>query len=241
MESARFAAAMGVLECTPCRTNPPAFVRAVAFGLYDSELREMLHALKFYGMRRVADHVLGQWMAEAVLQLEGQAATELVVAPVPLFHERERERGFNQSVLLARAALKELSRLRSGWKLELRPEALVRVRNTRPQYALAPRERQRNLTGAFRVGEKQLVKGREVLLIDDIFTTGATANACARVLLRAGAANVWVATVARAQPESTQALQSSVARWDMAPIQAKEQQPSAREDNNRAKDGFRPR
>ena len=231
MESARFAAAMGAEECTSCRMNPPDFARAVAFGLYDSEMREMLLGLKFHGMRRVADQVLGQWMAEAVLQLKGQAAPELVVVPVPLFHERERERGFNQSLLLARAALQELFRSHSGWKLELRPEVLVRVRDTRPQYALGPRERQRNLKGAFRVSDKMMVAGREVLLIDDIFTTGATANACARVLLRAGAAKVWVATVARAQPESTRALEATVARWDMAPVRAREQQISFGNDN----------
>lgn len=214
MESARFAASLGAVECTRCRTEPPAFARAVAFAPYDDEMREMLHALKFDGMRRVADHVLGAWMAETMLQLESEAARKLVVVPVPLFRERERERGFNQALLLARAGIRRLRKLRPGWQLELRPELLQRVRDTRPMYALGPEQRRRNLQGAFRVSDPTRVQDREVLLVDDILTTGATVEACARALLRAGAAKVWVATVARAQPEGVRVVEATVARWD---------------------------
>ncbi len=222
MESARFAAAMGVGECTQCRVNPPDFARAVAFGSYDHEMREMLHALKFDGMRRVAEHALGRWMAEAVLQLQAEAAGELVVVPVPLFHERQRQRGFNQAELLAHSAVKRLAKLQPAWKLDLRPAALTRVRDTRALFALRPDQRRRSLAGAFKIGDAEAVRGREVLLVDDILTTGATVNACARVLLRAGAERVWVATVARAQPENTRALESSVTRWDAVPPRTKE-------------------
>ncbi len=214
MESARFAAAMGARECTACRAEPPEFARAVAYALYDDELREMLHALKFHGMRRIAEHVLGDWIAEAVLKLEFEAARELVVVPVPLFRDRERQRGFNQAGLLAQTAVKRLRTLRPGWRLELRPEALVRVKDTRALYALRPDQRRRNLAGAFAIGKAEAVAGREVLLIDDLLTTGATANACVRVLRRAGATRVWVATVARAQSENPRAVVRSVARWD---------------------------
>ncbi len=219
MESARFAASLGAHECTPCRMSPPAFARAVAFGSYDNEMREMLHALKFDGMRRVAEHVLGDWMAEAILKLEGEAAGELLVIPVPLFRDRERGRGFNQSGLLAASAVKRLRKLRPGWKLVLAPDALRRVRDTRPQFALGAAQRQANLNGAFRAERPERLKGREVLLIDDILTSGATANACSRALLRAGAGKVWVATVARAQPESVRAMEASVARWDMSVVE----------------------
>ncbi|MGI4830525.1 MAG: ComF family protein [Janthinobacterium lividum] len=215
MESARFAASMGTGECTMCRVHPPAFARAVAFGSYDDEMREMLHALKFNGMRRVAEHVLGRWVAEAVLQLQADAADHLIVVPVPLFRERERQRGFNQAGLLAQSGLQRLKELRPAWKFELRPEALLWVRNTRALYELRPDQRRRSLESAFRIGDAALVRDREVLLVDDIFTTGATANACARVLLRAGAAKVWVVTVARAQPESVRAVAENVARWDV--------------------------
>lgn len=215
MESMRFAASMGVHECTPCQTTPPAFARAVSFGSYDNEMREMLHALKFNGMRRVAEHVLGDWVAAAILQLEGDAASELVVVPVPLFRDRERKRGFNQAALLGEAGVKRLAKLRPGWRLELKADALVRVKDTRALYALRPDQRRRNLAGAFRIGNAEAVRGREVLLIDDLLTTGATANICAKVLLRAGAEKVWVATVARAQPESVRSVTKSLASWDL--------------------------
>ncbi len=217
MESARFADSMGVTECTACRLAPPPFARAVSFGSYDSEMREMLHTLKFGGMARVAEHVLGDWMATALLKLEGDAARELVMVPVPLFRERERQRGFNQADLLGRAALRRFRKLRPAWKLDLRPEALVRVKDTRALYAQRPGQRRRGLKGAFRIGDAEAVRGREVVLLDDILTTGATARECAKVLLSAGALKVWVATVARAQPESLRAVELSVARWDAPP------------------------
>jgi ComF family protein len=204
MESARFAAAMGASECTMCRLAPPKFDRAVAFATYDKEMREMLHLLKFSGMRGVAEHVLGVGMAAAVRKLRGVAAGDLVVIPVPLFAARERKRGFNQAKLLAEAAVKRLRRLEPKWRLSLRGEVLSRVKDTPALYDLNPAQRRRNLQGAFRVVDAEAVRGREVLLIDDIMTTGATARECARVLKHAGAARVWVATAAKAQPESVQ-------------------------------------
>jgi predicted phosphoribosyltransferase len=100
---------------------------------------------------------------------------------------------------------------------------LQRVKDTQALYALGPTERRRNLRGAFRVVDAEAVRGREVLLIDDIMTTGATARECARVLKRAGAAKVWVVTAAKAQPESVQSAvrhdagqhdNESFAMWD---------------------------
>ena len=218
MESARFAAAMGESECTMCRLAPPKFDRAVAFANYDNETREMLHLLKFSGMRGVADHVLGVGMASAVLKLRPVAASYLIVIPVPLFAARERKRGFNQAHLLAKAAVKCLRRLEPGWTLCLKGEVLNRVKDTPALYDLNPAQRRRNLQGAFRVVDAEAVRGRDVLLIDDIMTTGATARECARVLKLAGAAKVWVATAAKAQPESIQnAVQHEAdgfAMWD---------------------------
>jgi ComF family protein len=215
MESARFAAALGTTECTMCRLAPPEFERAVAYAEYDAELREMLHLLKFNGMREMAGHLLGRWLAAAIVKLDGQAARELVVVPVPLFAARERSRGFNQAGLLASAAVRRLKRVRKDWKLSLVPGALKRVKDTGALFTMQPHQRRRSLRGAFRVADADAVRGREVLLIDDILTTGATARECARVLLKAGAAKVWVATVARAQPESVRlASEEMVARWD---------------------------
>jgi ComF family protein len=228
MESLRFAASMGVAECTACQVTPPAFAKAVAFAPYHDEMREMLHALKFSGARRVAEHVLSEWLAEAVRKLEPDAGRDLVVVPVPLFRGRERKRGFNQAALLAEASVKRLKKVCPGWRLELRPQALLRVKDTRAMFALGPDQRRRNLEGAFKVGDAEAVRGREVLLIDDLLTTGATANMCAKVLLGAGAEKVWVATVARAQPESVQAVATSVARWD-APVVARGNADSVRD------------
>jgi ComF family protein len=203
MESARFAAALGIDECTMCRLAPPEFSKAVAFAPYDNEMREMLHLLKFAGRRRMAKHLLGERLALAMLKLRHFAADDLLVLPVPLFAARERERGFNQARLLAEAAVRSLRRSTPGWKLILRDDVLLRVKDTRALYRLNPTQRRNSLRGAFQVAasKRSVLSGREVLLVDDIMTTGATARTCARVLLRAGASRVWAATVAKAQPE----------------------------------------
>jgi ComF family protein len=226
MESARFAAAMGVSECTMCRLAPPQFDRAVSFANYEDEMRRMLHLLKFEGMRGVAEHVLGEAMVAAARKLRRDAADELVVVPVPLFAARERTRGFNQARLLAEAAVKRLRRAEPGWGLRLGSGVLERVKDTQALYALNPTQRRASLKGAFRVANVEAVRGREVLLIDDIMTTGATARECARVLKRAGAAKVWVVTAAKAQPESVLSTAQhdarrqdadGVAMWDAVP------------------------
>ncbi len=260
MESARFAAAMGMSECTACRLAPPPFDRAVSFANYDGEMRRILHLLKFEGMRGVAQHVLGDALAQAAQRLRagshGQPesapqqpaamagsgsplwepevavepgtstqfpADQVLVVPVPLFATREKKRGYNQAKLLAEAAIAALRRREPRWELRLCPGALQRVKDTPTLYALNPRQRRTNLRGAFAVCDAEAVRGREVLLIDDIMTTGATARECARVLKQAGAAKVWVVTAARALPDEVrgagqpdrfpQAMQG-VAIWD---------------------------
>lgn len=186
------------------------FERAVAYAAYEDELREMVHLLKYERMRPVAD-LLGVHLAEAVWMLREQAARELVVIAVPLFPSKERVRGYNQSVLLADAAIAHLRVLAPGWSLRRVDGVLTRRRDTRSQFELNTRSRRRNLEGAFAVDAAKLTPGCEVLLIDDIYTTGATARECSRVLRRAGAAKVWVATLARAQ-------KATVAMWEQRPV-----------------------
>ena len=214
LESVRFAGqapAEGVL-CAACRMAPPMFERAVAHAVYRDELRQMIHLLKYERMHTVA-RLLGGMLAESILTLEGEAAHELVVIAVPLFPAKQRQRGYNQSELLADAALAELSRIRPGWGLRRAGDLLERRRDTRSQFELSPRGRRRNLEGAFAVDTSKFPLGCEVLLVDDIYTTGATARECARVLRRAGARKVWVATLARAQT-------ATVAMWDDSLLRA---------------------
>lgn len=199
-----------------CRLAPPEFERAVAGGDYDDEMREMLHLLKFAGRGALAELVLGERVARAMLLLRASAAKELVVVPVPLFAARERERGYNQALLLARAAVRRVEKMAPEWRLRMEAGVLQRVKETRSLYRMSRRQRRASLSGAFRVVRSEAVRGREVLLVDDIMTTGATARECARVLMRAGAAKVWVATAAKVQPEGVRSEQmepAEVAMW----------------------------
>lgn len=188
-------------QCGMCRRVEPLFARAAAYGSYESGLRELIHLLKFGGMRPAAN-VLGRMLAEAITRLEPEFPAEgVVVVPVPLHRTKLRQRGFNQAEMIARAATKNNP---ARDRLRLCAGVLERTRETASQIGLTGHQRRENLRGAFRASQREPVQGREVLVVDDVFTTGATVSECARVLRRAGATKVWVATVARTLKISAQ-------------------------------------
>ena len=171
--------------CAACASDPPAYDYARAAAVYEGGLRDALHAFKFSGRRALASPLGDLATEQCAASLPGRIDA---LVPVPLARERERERGFNQSALLARRIGRRLAvPVRSGW--------LARVRSTRPQSDLSAVERRANVRGAFRASHR--VTDRHVLLVDDILTTGATLDACARALRAAGASRIGVLTVAR--------------------------------------------
>lgn len=174
--------------CEACRRRRPRFSYARAVTLYGERVREALHVLKFRGRTTMAQP-LGDLLAEAGSSMVPVKDVDCLV-PVPLHPSREAERGFNQSVLLAR-------RVGRRWGIPIEAKVLRRQRSTRPQTDLDADERRANVKGAFELRRPDAVEGRHVLLVDDVLTTGATAAECARVLLNGGAATVGVLTVAR--------------------------------------------
>jgi ComF family protein len=186
-EGARGAGAAGpeAVRCRRCEAEE--FTAARACGLYEGALRAAVLSLKrepHVGARVL--RLLRETRARAPLDAAD------VIMPAPLHPERERERRFNQAAVLARA-------LGKGSRLPLDEQSLVRVTHTaRHRAGMDRRARRETVEDAFRVTRPRLVEGRSILLVDDVFTTGATASACARALKEAGASEVFVLTVARA-------------------------------------------
>ncbi|MGQ9779230.1 MAG: double zinc ribbon domain-containing protein [Bacillota bacterium] len=174
--------------CPECERERLFFARARAVCLYDGPARAYLHEVKFRRSLTLARALAG------LLALYAREEKELfhpyeVIVPVPLHAEREMERGFNQAAVMATAVGEALRRpVLNG--------VLIRSRQTEAQSRLDRRGRRENVRGAFRVTVPAAIAGRRALLIDDIMTTGYTASECARVMLRAGAVEIGVLTLA---------------------------------------------
>ena len=176
--------------CLSCQKMPPAFDQARALALYRGPLAEAVRRFKYRRHWATGAALAGFLAQTAPLNWLGGFG---VLAPVPLHPRRLVVRGFNQAAVLGRGLARKSH-------LRLAPRLLKRLRHTRPQVGLNPLARRQNVAGAFAVrpADAPRLKGASVLLLDDVFTTGATADECARVLKRAGAVKVGVLTLVRA-------------------------------------------
>lgn len=172
--------------CGACLMAPPRFTAARAAMAYDGSARAVLLGFK-HGDRQYLARVMAPQLVRAGVGWLGPGA---LLVPVPLHRWRLWRRGFNQAAVLAQAVGR-----RSATPVAV--DALVRVRATELSRGLGRGARARNVRGAFRVGRPAAVAGRDIVLVDDVLTTGATAEACARMLFRAGAHSVRVLTWAR--------------------------------------------
>ncbi|MAK63260.1 MAG: phosphoribosyltransferase [Maricaulis sp.] len=175
-----------VHACAPCLARPPRYDGARAPLAYDAASRSLVLGFKHGGRPEWVDR-FAAWMAMSAPDVLAQAD---VLVPVPLHWRRLWARRYNQSLLLARALAR-----RTGHAVEA--DALLRRKPTPSQAGQSARSRRRNVAGAFFVAKPESVRDRRLVLIDDVLTTGATANACARQLKRAGAKSVYLMTLCR--------------------------------------------
>jgi ComF family protein len=175
--------------CGACVTHRKYFTIARALGAFEGSLQEAIHRWKYEGKTYLTPF-FAEWMAEGLNRYWEPGSFDLLI-PVPLHTQRLRERGFNQALLL----VKDLSR-RTG--IPYQKTILQKKKLTIPQVNLSGAEREKGLRGAFNVIEKEKLLGMSVLLVDDVYTTGATVNECSKMLLRGGAERVDVFTLAHA-------------------------------------------
>ena len=175
-------------RCVNCRTRPPSYTQAWTLYPYQSPLKEAIGLFKYRS--KIA-------LARPIANLMSAALRSVphidIIIPVPLHSTRLREREYNQSLLLAQ-------HLSHHFHIPLIYTALIRTRLTAPQTSLKRKDRLKNLRQSFLVTSSQLIGGKSILLVDDVFTTGTTVNECAKTLRKAGSGNVYVVTLARMIP-----------------------------------------
>jgi len=176
--------------CGVCLRRPPVYTWARAVVCYEAPVSQLLHRLKYAADTRTLP-VLAQVVTPLTETLRGhfQGESDRVI-PVPLFSARLKNRGLNQSLLLARLFFPQAGNA-------LLVDALIRTRNTPPQTTLDGLARRRNLRAAFAVRDPAAIQGRRIFLVDDVLTTGTTVIECGKALKAAGAAEIRVVTVAR--------------------------------------------
>ena len=176
--------------CVQCILDPPVFSGARSFGYYSAELAGLIHGLKFHKRKNLAE-ILVPFMVETFYASWKQTDFDLVL-PVPLHTKRRRDRGYNQSELLARSLALRVD-------IPFSDSLLIRTRSTSSQVGLSDLQRRENVRNAFRCADPGRTAGRRILLIDDVMTTGATAKSTAQALIRGGALRVSVLTLARTE------------------------------------------
>jgi ComF family protein len=184
-------------DCGECLSASKRFGIARSAGVYDKVLMAAIHCLKYKEKIQLA-RPLGVLLFDAFTRYWNKGNIDLIV-PIPLHNRKFRSRGFNPSFLLVKEWNFYIKALNEGLPvIPVAEDVLVRKRWTEPQTGLGRKERLQNIKNVFDVSDSSKVKGKKVLLVDDVYTTGATANECAKVLMRAGAACVDVLTLARA-------------------------------------------
>lgn len=172
--------------CKDCSDLLPSYKAMRSYGIFEGTLREALHRLKYQ-----RDIGLGEPLSKHLVELYNQLKWDIdIVVPIPLGIKRLKERGYNQSAMLARPFSFAMNK-------PYRPAALQRNRETRSQVGLSAQERRANVENSF-LASREEVEGKIVLIIDDVTTTGSTLNACAQALREAGASVVYGLTLARA-------------------------------------------
>lgn len=175
--------------CGACLTGRKYFTMARALGVYEGTFREAIHRWK-YEEKSYLTSFFGEKLVEGFRCYWNPDSFDLLI-PVPLHPDRLRERGFNQALLLVKA-------LNRGTRIPYSKRLLRKKLPTTPQVHLSGGEREREVRGSFHIPRAEEIKGKSVLLVDDVYTTGATVNECSKVLLKAGAERVDVLTLAHA-------------------------------------------
>lgn len=174
--------------CKRCRPHSAVYAFFSPFSYQQDAMRELVHTLKYRRNREVAS-LFADMLAAHLADMRIALPKDAVLVPVPLHKTRERERGFNQSWLIAKLLGEKLG-------VEVGRDALRKIKKTMPQMVLLREERLRNLTDTFTVRNPLAVRGKTIALIDDVKTTGATLEEASRVLKQAGANQIWAITVA---------------------------------------------
>lgn len=173
--------------CGLCLTSTPKYDKGVAILAYGEESKKLIFDLKYNDKIHLA-----KFFSKLMLPVFKEFEEIDFIIPVPLHKKRVRQRKFNHSVLIARDLSKKS-------KIPLIYDSLIRVKNTRPQSGLSKTGRKRNISGAIKFNDKYLdiIKGKNVVLIDDVITTASTIDACCKVLRRGGVGKIYVVTLAK--------------------------------------------